>query len=109
MSKFQKEVDEYKKQIEQTDNETEAIEMAGQLTASQYTSVQRFTRAMSRSRPAWDAHAEEGMAAWVARFKWEFPWRVEFEVLTQDSLERQAFTAIPTVEDMMAEMSKTEK
>jgi hypothetical protein len=98
-----------KKQIEMTDTELETIEKAGELTATKYTAVQRFTRAMSRAKPQWDEHTEEGMEAWVARFKWEFPWKVEFEEVPQDSQERQAFADIPTVEQLMEEMASSQQ
>ena len=76
-------------------------------TSSSYQEVQRLTFFMKKAKPAWDEGKEEGMEEWVARFRWEYPWKVSFETLPADHPDRQHFTNLPQVEDLMKEMASS--
>ncbi len=92
-------------QIEQTDSEDKALSALSQGTADNYKDVHRLTTFMKKAKPEWDAGKDEGVEAWVARFKWEYPWKVSFEELPADHEDRQHFTNLPQVEDLMKDMS----
>ena len=92
-------------QIEQTDSEDKALTALAAGTAENYKDVQRLTHFMKKAKPAWDEGKEEGVEEWVARFKWEYPWKVSFEELPEDHADRKHFTDLPQVEDLMKEMA----
>jgi hypothetical protein len=98
-----------KQQIERTEGEDEAIEELGAKTNTDYTKVMRYTQHMKQAKPTWSTGTDQagGLEAWVARFKWEFPWEVAFEKVPQDHDERKAWEGeLRTVEDLMDEMGE---
>jgi hypothetical protein len=97
-----------KQQIERTEGEDEAIEELGAKTNSQYSKVMRYTQFMKQSKPTWSTGTDQegGLEAWVARFKWEFPWEVQFESVPQGHKEREVWEGeLRTVEELMNEMA----
>ena len=94
-------------QIEQTDSEDKALTEMAEKTSTSYKEVQRLTFFMKKAKPAWNEGKEEGMEEWVARFRWEYPWKVSFETLPADHPDRQHFTDLPQVEELMKEMASS--
>jgi hypothetical protein len=98
-----------KQQIERTEGEDEAIEEMGAKTKSDYTKVMRFSQCMKKVKPTWSTGTQDGLAAWVARFKWEFPWEVIFESVPEDHKERKEWEDLRTVEELMERMAEDGK
>ena len=91
-------------QLQKQVHMTDAEEQAAQATLS--TEEKRhWTKALSKPRPEWNEGEDMGVPQWKARYAWEFPWQVEFEMLEQDHPERKAYTDLRTVDDLMKEMS----
>ena len=55
------------------------------------TSMPRLSRFLTKSSPSCSMGEEQGMDTWVARFKYEFPWAVEFEKLEANHPDRLHF------------------
>jgi hypothetical protein len=101
--------DQLKQQIERTEGEDEAIEEMGAKTKSDYTKVMRFSQCMKKAKPTWDTGTDEGLEVWVARFKWEFPWEVSFESVSEEHMERKSWEELRTVEELMQSMAEDGK
>ena len=94
-----------KAQVQYTDAEATAIESMAENTAADYQNAVRVSKLMQRGIPSWDAGTEEGMKEWVVRFKWEYPWAVEFVPIPPDAPQRQWFEDMPTVTELMKDMA----
>ena len=90
-----------KKQMELTDTEDASIQGLSQGTAESYGTVARYTSFMRKMKPDWDGNTELGMQEWVARFKWEFPWKVQFERTAAQEEERKHWSTIRTADELM--------
>jgi hypothetical protein len=94
-----------KTQILQTDVETSAIDKAAEVTSQSYAEAPRLSKFLSKSVPHYDAGSEQGLEQWVARFRYEYPWPLEFQGLTADHPDRRHFQNMRNVEDLMEEMA----
>ena len=77
------------KQYSQTEDEDSATLETSQQTAEDYSKVIRFTRAIHRSKPAWDDSTDKDVENFVQRFKWEFPWPIVFHKVSKSDPKRQ--------------------
>ena len=98
--------DQLKKQFQQTEDEDKAIAQSSQQTAENYSKVVRFTKLVNRSKPDWSTGKEQNVDNWVARFKWEFPWKITFHSVGKEDPMRSSFTELQNVEDLMKEMDE---
>ena len=94
-----------KKQLELTESEEQVMHDASESTAGDYKSAQRVSTLLKRAKPAWDAGADEGLPAFYARYKWEYPWTVEFTAVPKDDDRRKHWKDLPTVTTLMEEMA----
>ena len=60
---------------------------------------------LRKAKPAWDAQKDEGVPAFMARFKWEYPWEITFCKVEKDDPIRKAWKELPTVEELMEVMA----
>ena len=92
-------------QVSQSEVETEAIEAAAASTANNHAQAKRPSRFLTRSIPSYTEGEEQGIEQWVARFRYECPWKVDFEKLEFTHSDRQHFKNLRSTEDLMEEMS----
>ena len=92
-------------QVSQSEVENEAIENAAASTATNYMDAKRLSRFLTKSIPTYSTGEEQGIKNWVARFKYEFPWPLEFEKLEASHPDRQHFKNLRSAEDLMQTMA----
>ena len=93
------------KQYELTESEDELAKKASEQTAQDYSTASRVTTMLRKAKPAWNAQQDEGVPAFMARYKWEYPWEITFIKVHRDDPLRQAWKALPTVEELMQHMA----
>jgi len=90
------------KQVELTDAEDAAMEKASKSTDPR---AKHYMQVLGKPRPQWDENTQLGVDAWKMRFAWEFPWPTVWTLIPKGDERRSQYTDLPTVEDLMKEMS----
>ena len=96
--------DQLRQQVNLTRVEQRAIDTASQ----DYDAAQRLSRYLTRSTPPYNAGEEEGIDNLIARFKYEYPWELQFAFLPADHDDRQYFENMRSVEELMEQMSQSQ-
>ena len=92
-------------QVSQSEVENEAMENAAASTASNYMHAKRLCRFLTKASPTYSTGEEQGIQNWVARFKYEFPWPVEFEKLEASHSDRLHFKHLRSTDELMQSMA----
>ena len=93
-------------QVSQAD---EAIENAAASTATNYMDAKRPSRFLTKAILTYSTGEEQAIQNWVARFKYEFPWPVEFEKLDASHPDRLRFKNLRNTEELMQAMAAGSK
>ena len=96
--------DQLREQVNITQVEQHAIDTAAKSTSQDYAAAERLSRYLTRSTPPYNAGEEEGVENWIARFKYEYFWELQFAFLPAD---RQYFKEMRSVEELMEQMSSS--
>ena len=97
--------DQLRQQVNQTMVEQPGDETASQSTSQDYAAAVRFSRFLTRSIPAYNAGEEQGIDNWLARFKYEYSWELNFAFLPSKHPDRLHFTDMRSVEELLRDMS----
>ena len=93
------------KQYEPTESGEELMAKASEDTQKDYAAAHRISTLLKRSKPDWDSQMGKGVPAFMARFKWEYPWEITFSKVQKDDPTRRAWKDLPAVEELVEDMS----
>ena len=91
--------DQLRQQVNLTQVEQHAIDAAAKSASQDYAAAERLSRYLTRSIPPYNAGEEEGIKNWIARFKYEYPWELQFAFLPTNHADRQYLKDMRSVKE----------